>query len=185
MSVPFPSSGVEEGGGMALDTGLLRTSFDLVLARQPNLTHVFYDDLFSRYPAARPLFGRTHSLEMQEQMLAEALVAVMDHLEDASWLQATLRQLGAKHAAYGVTEEMYGWVGESLLATLSKVAGSDWTPAHETAWKDTYGAIADMMLAGYPVPAREGETSRSPAHTPAARWPWSRWIRQRRQAVRR
>lgn len=46
---------------MALDTGLLRTSFDLVLARQPNLTHVFYDDLFSRYPAARPLFGRTHS----------------------------------------------------------------------------------------------------------------------------
>lgn len=118
-------------------------------------------------------------------MLAEALVAVMDHLEDASWLQASLRQLGAKHAAYGVTEEMYGWVGESLLATLSKVAGSDWTPAHETAWKDTYGAIADMMLAGYPVPARQAETSQLPAQTPAARWPWSRWIRQKRQAARR
>jgi hemoglobin-like flavoprotein len=139
---------------MALDIALLRSSFDLVLARQPDLTHVFYEDLFSRYPAARPLFGRTHSLEVQEQMLAEALVAVLNHLEDDAWLQASLGQLGTKHAGYGVTNEMYGWVGESLLAVLARAAGADWTPAHDAAWKDAYGAIATLMLAGYPVEER-------------------------------
>jgi hemoglobin-like flavoprotein len=26
--------------------------------------------------------------------------------------------LGARHVGYGVTEAMYGWVGDALLATL-------------------------------------------------------------------
>jgi hemoglobin-like flavoprotein len=62
-------------------------------------------------------------------MLQQALVALIDHLEDASWLGETLSALGAKHLEYGVTDEMYGWVGECLLATLTEVAGKDWSPA--------------------------------------------------------
>lgn len=134
---------------MALDVGLLRDSFALVLDRRPDVTHWFYEELFRRYPESRSLFGR-HSLEAQEQMLAEALVAAVDHLEDGEWLQANLGALGTKHAEYGVTEEMYGWVGESLLATFASAAGDDWTPELEQAWTEAYQALAGLMLAGYP-----------------------------------
>jgi hemoglobin-like flavoprotein len=132
---------------MSLNVPLLRSSFALVVERQPQLTHRFYEILFERYPQAKRLFSRNPAAA-QEKMLTDALVAVMDHLEDAPWLATTLQQLGAKHAGYGVTAEMYGWVGASLLATLAEVAKADWTPALEAAWTEAYGAIAGLMQAG-------------------------------------
>ena len=130
-----------------LDVPLLRSSFQLVVERQPALVHRFYEILFERHPQARSLFGR-NSAAKQEEMLTGALVAVMDHLEDAPWLVSTLQGLGAKHVAYGVTPEMYGWVGASLLATLAEVAGADWSPKLEAAWTEAYGAIAGLMQQG-------------------------------------
>jgi hemoglobin-like flavoprotein len=129
---------------MALDVGMLRQSFELVLERNPNLTARFYDVLFERYPQAKPLFGR-NSRPAQEQMLASALTAVMDHLDDAPWLQQTLRALGEKHKEYGVTAEMYGWVGDALLSVLAEAAGPDWSPALRAQWTEAYGAIVSMM----------------------------------------
>ncbi len=132
---------------MGLNVPLLRKSFDLVLEREPALTKRFYEILFSRYPQAKPMFSR-NAPEKQQQMLAEALVAVVDHLEDASWLGDTLRGMGAKHVEYGVTDDMYDWVGASLLATLAEVAGDDWTDELASAWGDAYGAITSLMLEG-------------------------------------
>jgi hemoglobin-like flavoprotein len=143
---------------MALNVPVLRASFEIVVERSPNLTHTFYDILFERYPQARPLFGKNNPRQVQEQMLTRALVAVMEHLEDASWLGETLGALGAKHADYGVTDEMYGWVGDALLATLAQVAGDAWTPEVASAWTEAYGAIAGLMQAG----AKRGATTARP-----------------------
>jgi len=129
---------------MSLNAPLLRSSFELVVTRQPKLVHRFYEILFERYPQVKPLFGRNAPAK-QEEMLTSALVAVLDHIEDAPWLVSTLGQLGAKHDGYGVTKEMYGWVGASLLAALAEAAGSDWSPALESAWTDAYGAIVGLM----------------------------------------
>ena len=103
---------------MSLDADALRTSFELVVGRNPDLTLRFYDHLFALHPEARPLFHRSPR-EAQAKMLAEALAAVLDHLDDAAWLGATLHAMGAKHVGYGVTAPMYGWVGEALLKTLA------------------------------------------------------------------
>lgn len=132
---------------MALDVDALRTSFGVVIERQPELTHVFYEDLFERHPEVRRLFFR-RPREVQERMLAETLVAALDHLEDGDWLTAQLGTLGAQHADYGVTEEMYGWVAETLIATLAREAGDAWSPAYEAAWREALTAIAGLMLAG-------------------------------------
>lgn len=132
---------------MSLNVPLLRSSFDLVVERQPQITPRFYEILFSRYPQVQPLFGR-NSGGKQAEMLQEALVAVVDHLEDASWLEQTLGAMGKKHIDYGVTNEMYDFVGASLLATLAETAGSDWTPEVEEAWRTAYGAIAALMQKG-------------------------------------
>jgi hemoglobin-like flavoprotein len=133
-----------------LDPDLLRSSFALVIEREPKMTKRFYEILFERYPQARELFGR-NSEAAQQAMLQEALVAVVDHLEDADWLAATLGAQGIKHVSYGVTPEMYDWVGASLLVTLAEIAGDGWTPQLEAAWTEAYGAIVGLMLA--PIPA--------------------------------
>lgn len=131
---------------MALNVELLRTSFELVATANPAFVSRFYEILFERYPRARPLFP-PNGMARQAEMLTSALVAVLDHLEDAPWLQTTLGALGAKHVGYGVTREMYDWVGASLLATLAEVAGPAWTPDLQGAWSEAYGAIASLMQA--------------------------------------
>ena len=133
---------------MSLNVELLTSSFQLVVERDPQLTHRFYDLLFTRYPQAQALFGR-HSRQQQEQMLTDALVAVVDHLEDAPWLESTLTAMGQKHQEYGVTAEMYPWVGECLLETLAAVADDAWSEAHTTAWSEAYAALTALMLKGY------------------------------------
>lgn len=134
---------------MPLDATVLRSSFDTIVERQPMITPRFYEILFERYPQARPLFGGNSS-KAQQEMLQQALVAVLEHLEDASWLSSTLGALGAKHIDYGVTREMYDWVGNALLATLAETLGNDWTATVEEQWSMAYGVIRDLMLAGVP-----------------------------------
>jgi hemoglobin-like flavoprotein len=131
---------------MTLDPDILRSSFELVIDRRPDLTLRFYEILFERYPQLERLFSRDRT--MQSKMLAGALAAVIDHLEDAPWLQRTLGALGAKHIGYGVTDEMYDMVGDALLATLGEVADEAWTPEVAAQWAMAYGAIASLMQAG-------------------------------------
>jgi hemoglobin-like flavoprotein len=132
---------------MSLNAPLLRQSLEIVVARQPEITPRFYEILFERYPAAAPLFGRNSS-KNQARMLQDAIVAVVDHVEDAEWLTTTLHAMGKKHVDYGVKDEMYAWVGEALLATLAEHAGEAWSPEVATAWADAYAAISGLMLAG-------------------------------------
>ncbi|MET0283588.1 MAG: globin domain-containing protein [Polyangiales bacterium] len=132
---------------MSLNVPLLRSSFELVIERQPELTTRFYAILFERFPQVKPLFGRNSGAN-QAQMLTAALAAVIDNLEDAPWLTQTLGAMGKKHIDYGVTDEMYGYVGASLLAALAEAAGSDWSPELQEAWTAAYGAIAGLMQAG-------------------------------------
>jgi hemoglobin-like flavoprotein len=131
---------------MALNIELLRSSFGVVAEANPGFVSRFYEILFERYPQTRGLFT-PGGAQRQAEMLTGALVAVMDHLEDAPWLQDTLGALGAKHVGYGVTREMYDWVGASLLATLAEVAGPAWTAELEAAWAEAYGVIVSLMVA--------------------------------------
>lgn len=129
---------------MALNVQLLTSSFELVAGRAPDITVRFYGHLFAKYPQAEKMFFRKPR-EQQAKMLAEALGAVIAHLEDAPWLVSTLGQMGDKHVEYGVTSEMYGWVGDALMTTLREIAGDDWNTALEEAWTEAYGAIVGLM----------------------------------------
>lgn len=131
---------------MSLDPSILRASFEIVIDRRPDLTLRFYEILFVKYPKLQRLFSRDRGV--QSKMLAEALAAVLDHLEDAPWLTHTLGTLGAKHVGYGVTDEMYDQVGDALLATLAEAAGEAWTAEVAEQWTLAFGAIATMMQAG-------------------------------------
>lgn len=133
---------------MALDADLLHSSLELATGEERVITERFYEILFDRYPQAQALFGRDR--REQAAMLQESIVAVLDHLDDAGWLHDRLHSLGRRHVDYGVTAEMYGWVAESLVATLAEAVGDAWTPAMEDAWYQALTVVSDMMLAAYP-----------------------------------
>ncbi len=131
---------------MALDVDALRESFELVVARSPRMTDRFYENLFERHPEARRLFGA--SLAKQQEMLTRALVAVIERVEDGTWLTETMHAMGARHVGYGVTDEMYPWVEGALLETMAEIAAEAWTPRVEAAWKDALRALSGMMIEG-------------------------------------
>ena len=129
------------------DKELLLESVGWASEREALITRRFYEILFERHPEVQPLFSR-NSREAQAKMLQDAVVMAIDHLEDAAWLKETIGAVGAKHVDYGVTDEMYPWVGEALVATMAEHCGSRWTPAHEAAWVRTWGALQSLALAG-------------------------------------
>ena len=122
---------------------LVRESFALAANREPALVENFYDRLFARAPELAPMFRRGR--REQAEMLRAALVAVVEHLEDAPWLKANVSALGARHHTYGVTSEMYAPVGAALLEALAAACGEAWTPAHADAWSAAYTQLASLM----------------------------------------
>ncbi|WP_307714126.1 globin domain-containing protein [Williamsia muralis] len=134
---------------MNVDKVLLERSLMLVADDDVGLTTDFYDRLFAEYPSARALFSS--DIRPQARMLQDAIVAVLDHLEDPTWLRASLGALGQRHASWGVTPEMYNWVASTMIATMADRGGSEWTDAMTDAWSEALGAVAGMMLEAYPV----------------------------------
>jgi hemoglobin-like flavoprotein len=123
---------------------LLRTSFQKILEREPHLPRRFYDVLFRLHPQLQPLFK---SRSRQEQMLARALVAIVDRFEDRPWVDEQLATLGQKHRALHITDAMYRQFTDALMVTLEEVAGDDWTPEIEAAWTSTLEEMASKMKA--------------------------------------
>jgi hemoglobin-like flavoprotein len=136
---------------MHLDIDALETSFDLLAPRGEELVATFYDRLFARAPAVRPLFGS--DLGRQRAMLLRALVLVRSSLRDLDAIRPALRSLGARHVAYGARPEHYPVVAEVLIESMAALAGRAWRDRHTAAWDAALGLIAGAMLEGAAVPA--------------------------------
>ena len=141
---------------MALDKELLRKSFALFVACEPDLTHHFYAVLFARHPELRKLFTRK-SLAQQERMLTDTIAGLVAHIDDAAYLDEVLRPLGVKHLEYGATAERYDLVRDALLATFRHVAGAVWTDDLAAVWREAYDLFASTMMAAAAEPTRGHE----------------------------
>jgi hemoglobin-like flavoprotein len=126
---------------------LIQSNLEVVSQNAPDLTGRFYATLFERHSELALLFGR-RSQEAQQRMLLEAIVAVVDHLDDTAWLDGTLRALGAKHVDYGVTDEMYPMVASALIDTLRDASGAQWSIEIAEAWAGALGFVAERMMTG-------------------------------------
>jgi hemoglobin-like flavoprotein len=130
-----------------LDVALIRSSFAMVIGRQPALVHRFYEILFERRPELSSLFSRRPP-EVHEALLGKALVDVVANLDNAPAILPKLEALGARHVGYGVSPVMFDWVGEALLAALEEAAGDNWSPEVANAWTHAFGIIAGAMQRG-------------------------------------
>ena len=132
---------------MTLDLEALETSFDLIATRGDELMDVFYARLFAAAPAVKPLFAAT-DLQRQKTMLLGALVLLRKSLRDLDAIVPKLRDLGARHVAYGAERDPYPVVGEVLIASMAEIAGLAWTAEYERAWGEAFGIVAGAMLEG-------------------------------------
>ena len=132
---------------MSLDLEALETSFDLIAPRGDELMDEFYSGLFAAAPAVKPLFANT-DLKRQKTMLLGTLVLLRKSLRDLDAIVPKLRELGARHVAYGAQPEHYPVVGEVLIGAMATVAGPAWKPEYEAAWGSALEVVAGAMIEG-------------------------------------
>jgi methyl-accepting chemotaxis protein len=131
---------------MSLDLEALETSFDLVAPRGDELMDDFYARLFAAAPAVRPLFPQ--DMKRQKTMLLAALVLLRKSLRDLESIAPKLRELGARHVAYGARPEHYPLVGATLIGSMAALAGDQWKPEYEQAWGAAFEIVAGAMIEG-------------------------------------
>jgi len=132
---------------MSLDLDALETSFDLVAPRGDELMDRFYSGLFEAAPAVEPLFAGS-DLKRQKAMLLGTLVLLRKSLRNLDAIVPKLRELGARHVAYGAQPEHYPVVGEVLIGAMAGVAGPAWRPEYERAWGAAFEVVAGAMIDG-------------------------------------
>ena len=138
----------------------------------------FYRRLFEIDPDLRGLFLTVS--DDQTRKLSSMLDLIVEWLDAPERLVPALKQLGARHATYGVRDEHYGDFGSALIGTLEEHLGAEFTPEARSAWTEAYALISALMRRGalrmtgpHPAvplgPAATGETSlsgRAPARMP-------------------
>jgi hemoglobin-like flavoprotein len=132
---------------MPLDIDALETSFDLVAPKGDQLVDTFYARLFAAAPAVEPLFAAT-DLRRQKAMLLATLVLLRKSLRDLDAIVPKLRELGARHVAYGAAPGHYPVVGAVLIGSMEHVAGPAWRPEYSRAWASAFDLVASVMLEG-------------------------------------
>jgi hemoglobin-like flavoprotein len=132
---------------MPLDIDALETSFDLIAPRGDELVDLYYARLFEVAPCLEPLFADT-DIRRHRAMVLATLVLLRKSLRDLDAIVPKLRELGARHVAYGAVPEHYPVAGEVLIASMAEIAGDAWRPEYGRAWETAFAVLAGAMLEG-------------------------------------
>lgn len=124
----------------------MRESFEKLRPHVPTASESFYETLFDLDPKLRPLFRE--DLTGQGMRFMSALGVIVAHLDDPDALEARLAELGASHAAFGLTEHNYRTMEEALFITVREALGADFTPEAQAAWRHAFRQISDAMMRG-------------------------------------
>lgn len=125
---------------------LIQESHSVAASVMPQVVENFYSRLFTRHPALRAMFPSDMNRQREHLTIAIALVA--RNASRLDLLSEPLRQLGARHVAYGAKADHYPVVRDLMLESLAEVLGGAWTPLHHRAWHGALTAVAAVMLTG-------------------------------------
>jgi hemoglobin-like flavoprotein len=128
------------------DITVIERSFAAAKPKADFLVKDFYRTLFNRNPELRALFAA--DMTQQHQKLIAVLATAIGSLRQIDKLVPVLRDLGARHVAYGVEAEHYDLVGQALLSALERTLGADWTSEAQTAWATLYCVVSETMQSG-------------------------------------
>jgi hemoglobin-like flavoprotein len=107
---------------------------------------MFYSRLFEVYPEIRPMFRG--DMEAQGRKLMAMITLAVNSLNNLDDVIQPIKDMGARHAGYGVKPGDYDKVADALLWTLGEGLGDDFTPEVKAAWVEVYTVLADTMKRG-------------------------------------
>ncbi len=122
---------------------LVRDSFARVVPFAPQVAALFYDRLFVLDPALQPLF-KGDMAEQGRKLMAMIGTAVAN-LGKLETIVPAVRDLGRRHAGYGVQPAHYDTGAAARLWTLGQGLGGDFSPSVEAAWTEAYTTLAMVM----------------------------------------
>jgi eukaryotic-like serine/threonine-protein kinase len=132
--------------GLDGEARLVADSFARLLPKTEELVTLVYKKLFTLDPSVRALFPE--DMTAQRKKLAHALKLAIDGLHEPSRITPMLRELGRRHAAYGVTPAHFETLGQSLFASVRELDRPSWSDELGRAWRRAYAFLATAMRQG-------------------------------------
>ena len=130
---------------------LVQTTWAKIVPIEAHAATLFYNRLFTADPKLQSLFKRDMSEQKRKLMTMIGLaVNGLAHLDS---LIPAVRDLGRRHAEYGVQSTDYNTVGSALLWTLEQGLGGEFTPEVKDSWIAAYTILATTMQQGAAVAA--------------------------------
>lgn len=123
---------------------LVQDGFSKVIAIRDTVAELFYARLFDLDPSLRRLFQ--HDMKRQGRKLMAAIATVVEGLNDLESILPMVRNLGQRHAGYGVCPRHYETVGAALLWTLEQGLRDDFTDDARRAWTAAYRLLSSNMI---------------------------------------
>lgn len=136
---------------------LIKNSFLKISPMADRASALFYARLFDLDPGLRTFFQG--DLAEQERNLMRVLSLVVNGLDRLDQLLRIFRQQGLRHSRRQMSSGHYDTISESLLWTLGKGLGPDFTPATQAAWAKVYWLLAEALKTG----VRDGTAQQSRA----------------------
>jgi hemoglobin-like flavoprotein len=125
---------------------LVRESWRGILPIRDTFAALFYAKLFELDPALRPLFK--DDLKEQGRNFVAMVSIALRNLERPEAVLHALRELGARHARYGVRDAHYDTVATALVLSLDVSLGESLTPQARRAWEGAYELMTQPMREG-------------------------------------
>jgi NAD(P)H-flavin reductase/hemoglobin-like flavoprotein len=122
----------------------IQESFALIEPHGTEAAAWFYEHFFAANPRYRKYFSGDSAVQHRRLFLAvQRIVADLDRLDE---FLPYLRRLALRHRKFGLRTRHYQAFGASLLATVARFSGPQWTERANAAWEAGYGLVANVML---------------------------------------
>jgi nitric oxide dioxygenase len=123
---------------------LVRASYASLGDAAPAMAAEFYRRLFDADPSAESLF--TDATDVMAAKFADELAAIVQAIVSFDEFAPRVRDLAARHVGYGVQTHNYRTVGDALIGALGAHLTPHWDQALETAWRNAYNLVAEVMM---------------------------------------
>ena len=137
------------------EAAIVGTTWRAVLPVGDTFAELFYGRLFALDPDLRTLF-RDDPVE-QGRNLTAMLSVVAANMARPEKIIVALRQLGKRHASYGVKPQHFVTVEDALLFALEHALIDVFTAEVKAAWQAAFALVSSAMLSEItpraPVPA--------------------------------
>lgn len=123
----------------------VQASFELLKERADQFGAAFYERLFATHPQVRVMFAL--DIAPQSKKLVQMLALVVGSLHQLDTILPAVEILARRHVGYGVKDEHYAVVGETLFWTLAQTLGAAFTDDVKASWSVAYSALSGAMIA--------------------------------------